>query len=651
MKALFTLFLAVGLLLPNFSVAQHYDSDRSFLGVESDEISREKARKLGLDNPHGVMVSRVVAGSAADEAGLQPFDYIYRFDNSEFSADKGFTAHLRDYRAGDKTTLHYVRKGKNRTVNVTFGSPADSSHDYTDQARDGEKPFLGVSHVATVDRGVKVNITDGSTAEKAGMKDGDILMYLNDYRITDWTDIKNAMRTTGTGENAVLVYLQNGEERRGKTEMGARDYDRREYSYSHGGDSRFERSMERLGESFERMGERIEEDAEGWAERFGEKMERWGENLEEDLEDFFEGDSNVKVYGDGAFLGIGSRSVSRDKADFLDFDNPYGKYVKTIYEGSAAEKAGLRVFDYVYGIDTYRTGREQSLNDIIDKYEVGDKAEVLFIRDGKKMTAPITFGERSFSSGRNECDEPFLGVSSMHSSQGKVIVRVVDNSAADDMGLQTNDRILAINDRLIYDWTDLTTAIDNAEPGAEMKVDIRRDGDKMTKRGVVNAKRDSRDCDDDRNVTIFRDNDDNDDPDRDRDRDADVRLNRSPEAVDVSDMEAKTENVSADEVDKMREEYGVDMPRESNLAVSSTEVFPNPSMGMFTVKFNLPERGDTAVRIYNSLGREIYSYDLSDFTGAFQDNIDLSQNGTGSYFLAVSQNGKTMTKKIVLQRR
>ena len=75
---------------------------------------------------------------------------------------------------------------------------------------------------------------------------------------------------------------------------------------------------------------------------------------------------------------------------------------------------------------------------------------------------------------------------------------------------------------------------------------------------------------------------------------------------------------------------------------------PQPAKGFFELQFNLAQRGETTVRLYNAAGRQIYEYDLGSFSGAFSDQIDLAQNGPGNYYLLIEQNGKTFGRKINL---
>ncbi|MCZ2836289.1 S1C family serine protease [Modestobacter sp. VKM Ac-2985] len=61
--------------------------------------------------------------------------------------------------------------------------------------------------------------------------------------------------------------------------------------------------------------------------------------------------------------------------------------------------------------------------------------------------------------------------------EGALVATVSDGSAADDAGLRAGDVITAVGDRPITTSTELTAAIRSAEPGDEITLTVRRDGD------------------------------------------------------------------------------------------------------------------------------------------------------------------------------
>jgi S1-C subfamily serine protease len=74
------------------------------------------------ENPGGVLLSGVRAGSPAEKAGLMAGDILVRIGDREVPDLQAMTDILRSHKAGDVVEVEYVRGGNRRTVSVTFGT-------------------------------------------------------------------------------------------------------------------------------------------------------------------------------------------------------------------------------------------------------------------------------------------------------------------------------------------------------------------------------------------------------------------------------------------------------------------------------------------------------------------------------------------------
>ncbi|MEL7021902.1 MAG: PDZ domain-containing protein, partial [Bacteroidota bacterium] len=400
-------------------------------------------------------------------------------------------------------------------------------------------------------------------------------------------------------------------------------------------------------------------------------------------------------YDDYAYLGIHTNRLTEEKAAKMGYDNPYGTVVSSVIPNTAADKAGLQVLDYLYGIDEYRLGEEQSLRTILKKYRPDDSATLLVYRKGEKRELAVTFGERTNDDDDNdnddECEDPFLGVRKQHDNDPRdgVAVNIVDNSTAEAIKMKDGDLITYINGYRILDWTDLRLAINMIKVGQPIAVTVERNGNTLTREGRIMSECEfdeyDGDSDDDwedkledkmeklgedlermgeeigekvgqamENLFDGSNRSDRDDAEADNDdwyeeqkrrrrTDADREMPIDQVAVEMEDMEEP-------EMRQLAANAKIDMPQNRVLMVNELTLSPNPNMGMFVLSFDLPNMGDTRIRIFNALGRLIYEYELGDFSGSFTDPIDISQNGAGAYFLLVEQNGQAMTKKIILTK-
>lgn len=79
------------------------------------------------------------------------------------------------------------------------------------------------------------------------------------------------------------------------------------------------------------------------------------------------------------------------------------------------------------------------------------------------------------------------------------------------------------------------------------------------------------------------------------------------------------------------------------------KLYPNPSQGKFTLSFNVDKKSELRIRIYNNVGKEVYTETLKDFNGYYFNQVDLSGKGKGNYILKITYGEKTITEKFVIE--
>ena len=106
----------------------------------------------------------------------------------------------------------------------------------------------------------------------------------------------------------------------------------------------------------------------------------------------------------------------------------------------------------------------------------------------------------------------------------------------------------------------------------------------------------------------------------------------------------------SDADEKKLEDSGVAATEEKNeLNVEELNFFPNPNSGMFNLNFKLEKRGDTQIQIFDMNGKQVYMETLRNFSGEYNKDIDISEQGKGTYFLNITQGDKVLNKKILIQ--
>ncbi len=586
MNRLSLFVIAMVLIYPTTNtIASGLSLDVGYLGVSTEKVSKQKAKVLGFDNPYGSYITKIWPNTPAEKVRLQIFDYIYGIDNQFAERYKDLDDLLKFKEPGDVVLVHFIRKKEQKTVRVTLGQRSNTFYFNTD---DDQKGFLGVTDDCGCPEGqigVTVGVVYSSTAQKMGLKDGDIITAINDYPIYDWADITTAITGTLPGRTISVTYQRNG----------------RTYSVSD--------TLKSLK-----------------ATKEGEKAE--------------------KAYAKPAFLGVYSSSITKEKARKLGFEDAHGSYVSSVIPKTAAEKAGIEPFDYIYGIDEYRVGENQDLGDILVKYKEGEEAKVYFVRKGSTQTKQIVFGarpaEQRASTPKDECEDPFLGVRNDYRnfSEKGVSVTIVRNSTAEAMGMQNGDVIIYINDHQIVDWADISIAIDNMKVGQPIKVVYQRNGRQLQSSRPIKSHCETQE--DAEKEEIIRNSEENSQITIKGREGSTIRESR----VRIRILEPTTRDLS-----NLAMESKTRIERDQDLQVERLTLNNTNDPDRVRISFRLVGRGDTQIRIYNQSGRSLYNYELDSFSGVFQDILDIARNGSGTYYLYIKQNNESLVKKIFLQKQ
>jgi S1-C subfamily serine protease len=138
----------VGFAIPVTSVRYSLDQLRSdgnveyaFLGVTSESLYPQLAEHLGIDAKNGAMITDVVSGSPADDAGLKGStgettfqlqhiktggDVVIAVDDKPVFQNNDLSELIALHKPGDTVKLDILRGSQHATVDVTLGSrPAD----------------------------------------------------------------------------------------------------------------------------------------------------------------------------------------------------------------------------------------------------------------------------------------------------------------------------------------------------------------------------------------------------------------------------------------------------------------------------------------------------------------------------------------------
>ena len=91
-----------------------------FLGVQFSEMTSELREHFGVSGDAGVMVSKIVEGGPADQAGVQVGDILTRVDDLEITSGRGLVRAVREREEGETVALEVYRDGRPVTLSATL---------------------------------------------------------------------------------------------------------------------------------------------------------------------------------------------------------------------------------------------------------------------------------------------------------------------------------------------------------------------------------------------------------------------------------------------------------------------------------------------------------------------------------------------------
>ncbi len=96
-----------------------------WLGANTQMVTGNTAASLGLDRPLGVLVSTVIAGGAADKAGLKAGDVVTTIDGHEVSDPGSLRYRVATGEVGGVAKLSVWRDGKTLALKLPLQAPPD----------------------------------------------------------------------------------------------------------------------------------------------------------------------------------------------------------------------------------------------------------------------------------------------------------------------------------------------------------------------------------------------------------------------------------------------------------------------------------------------------------------------------------------------
>jgi S1-C subfamily serine protease len=184
--------------LKEYGVAQ-----RAMLGVSYRPIDEafveQMGEDLGIKQTGGLYVNEIVAGSAAEDAGLRKGDIITAIDGVQTNDSSVLTEKIAQKRPGDKVMISYKRNDSDKKVEVKLKNRVGKSEPITKDTTNLSESLGGKFQDVSRQMCEKLEIRGGvqvvsvkreGILARSGVKEGFVITYINDRPILSTDDFQ-----------------------------------------------------------------------------------------------------------------------------------------------------------------------------------------------------------------------------------------------------------------------------------------------------------------------------------------------------------------------------------------------------------------------------------------------------------------------------
>jgi serine protease Do len=208
-------------------LAEHGKVERGRLGVTIQPLSPELAKSFGLAQQDGALVSSVAEGSPAAQVGVRPGDVVVEYDGHKVGRTTDLSRMVAATPAGKQVTMKVMRDGKQMTLSPTIARLTEKEDEAVASATtEGDKRGrLGVAvepltpetarGLGTSEKqGLVVkSVQDGSPADQAGIRPGDVITEVNRQPVRSAEDLRQAVEQHKAGTSMLLLLKREGSAR------------------------------------------------------------------------------------------------------------------------------------------------------------------------------------------------------------------------------------------------------------------------------------------------------------------------------------------------------------------------------------------------------------------------------------------------------
>ena len=231
---------------PGAPVAVFAQGGDNYLGIFTEDVTRENMGRYSLREPRGVAVSRVAADSPAARAGLKAGDVVLRFDGEQVSNHRKLQRLINEAAPDQNVRLTISRNGSEQEITVTVSRrpsggigwsgawTPQQSEEIKRSMEDAQRAYgagfgrdftfsfgwgrrIGISTTQLTRQladyfgiaggsGLLVtSVSESSPAARAGLKAGDVITAVDGEKVESSGDLSRALNRKAEGDVSITI--------------------------------------------------------------------------------------------------------------------------------------------------------------------------------------------------------------------------------------------------------------------------------------------------------------------------------------------------------------------------------------------------------------------------------------------------------------
>ncbi len=193
---------------------------RGWLGVTIQNVDRDIAAALGLEEPRGALVVGVTPDDPADRAGLESGDVIIAFNDQPVQDSTDLTRKIGRQDPGARATIVYWREGQEHTVEVELGERnLNRQAEAPEEEPESEKANLGLSlRPPTQEEAAGLGLPEPqgllitevesrSPAFRADLNPGDLILQANGIGVNSVNEFRRVLEEDARPKQILMLMI------------------------------------------------------------------------------------------------------------------------------------------------------------------------------------------------------------------------------------------------------------------------------------------------------------------------------------------------------------------------------------------------------------------------------------------------------------